>query len=193
MNRHSIRRTATGQRFGLLLIAVLLAGAAAGCSSPAPVKGADAGLVLQSQVLAVTEAAAANDPDGTLKLLDELAAKVDQTAMAGDITFQRHQTIMAAINALRTELAAHLPVSSGTATPAPAAVPAEADQTAAADPGVPDAVVHAPISAWTADTAPIETAPAPPIVQAPVVQAPAAPSPAPAVHGKGSDKGNGKN
>lgn len=200
MNRQSISQPRTAPRvFGFLLIAVLLAGAAAGCSSaPAPVKGADAAQVLQSQVLAVTKAAAANDPVGTtLRLLDELAAKLNGAAMAGDVTFQRHQSIMSAIDALRTELTAHLPASPG---PAPMAAAAAAPADVPADAVVPVVVAPAPFRAWTAPVAPAAQAPAPvvqaPAPQPPVVQPPAErPSPAPSPtrdHGKGSGKGNGK-
>ena len=56
---------------GWLLGTALLAGSLAGCAA-APELDRDAAGQLQSQVLAVTEAAAANDPAASLKHLDEL-------------------------------------------------------------------------------------------------------------------------
>lgn len=181
MTRHRIRPATPSRRAQFLLIAVLLAGAT-GCSA-APVKGEDAGLALQSQVLAVTKAAAAKDPAVTLKLLDELAAKLDSSAMAGDVTFQRHQNIMAAIDALRTELTAHLPAAPVTA--AVAAAPADVPAPSADQPdGGPGADAPAPLKAGTAPVAP-------PLLQAPApaVQPPAQTSRG---NGNGNDNGNGR-
>mgnify|MGYP007099680834 CR=1 FL=1 len=55
-----------------LLAGLLAAGALAGCGSPAPELGPSAARQLQSHVLAVSEAAAANDPAASLQHLDEL-------------------------------------------------------------------------------------------------------------------------
>ena len=90
----------------LLTPAVLLAGVLAGCGAPAPELGSEAARQLQSQVLAVSEAAAANDPAGSLKLLDALVTELDQAAANGDVSFKRHQSIRAAIDAVRAELIA---------------------------------------------------------------------------------------
>lgn len=186
MIRTTRRRTATpGSRIGaLLLTAVLLGGAVAGCS-PAPAPGADAALTLQSQVRAVSEAAAAHDPASTLKLLDELVIKLDRAATAGDITFQRYQSILAAISALRTELTAVPPVTAVTVTAAP-----EAPAVPEAAP--PVAVQPAPVISWVAPAAPVQAAAAaaaPPPAPAPAVQEPDR-----SKHGKGSggDKDRGK-
>ncbi len=89
-----------------LLAGLLVAGALAGCGSPAPELGRDAARQLQSQVLAVSEAAAANDPAGSLKHLDELLTRLDAAAASGEVSFRRHQSIKASIDAVRAELAA---------------------------------------------------------------------------------------
>ncbi|WP_427004397.1 mucin-associated surface protein [Pseudarthrobacter sp. H2] len=96
------RRSATAV---FLACAALFAGALAGCGAP-PELRPDAARALQTQVLAVTEAAAAEDPAGSLKLLDELATRLDQAAASGAVSFKRHQNIRASIAAVRTDLTA---------------------------------------------------------------------------------------
>ena len=59
---------------------------------------------LQSQVLAVTEAAAANDPAASLKHLDELVLKLDEAAARGEVSFKRHQSIRKSVDAVRADL-----------------------------------------------------------------------------------------
>lgn len=183
------RLQAAGSRFGtFVLIALLLAVAATACSPAADTEN-DAARALQYQVLAVTESAASNDPTGTLKLLDELKAELDEAALAGDITFQRHQNIQAAIDALRAELTASAqpkPEQYAAAVPVPAAPAAETATAAAAakKPSVLGTVARKP-------AAPAQPAPAPITAVAPV-----APAPAPSVNNNGKavgkDKGNGK-
>ena len=56
------------------------------------------------QVLAVTEAAAANDPAASLKRLDELVLKLDEAAARGDVSFKRHQSIRKSVDAVRADL-----------------------------------------------------------------------------------------
>lgn len=150
------RPSPAGSRYGaFLLTAVLLGGAAAGCGA-VPERGG-AAATLQSQVLAVTKAAAANDPAGTLKLLDELVTKLDRAAAAGEISFQRHQSIMATIDALR---AAFAETAAAAVTPSPQAPietaeaplvaiePAEQPAVAVV-PAAPVAVVPAPVKMAT--------------------------------------------
>lgn len=167
--RGSLQRPATaGFRFGaVLLCAALVGGAAAGCGAPAPDLGAEAAKTLQTQVLAVTEAAAANDHAGSLKLLDELAANLDQAAASGDVSSQRQQDIRSAIDAVRADLAALQTAAEAARAAAEQAAAAEAAKAAAEQ---------------AAATAP------PPAVVAP------APAPAPADKGsdRGSDQGKGK-
>ncbi|MEC5181430.1 mucin-associated surface protein [Arthrobacter sp. CG_A4] len=102
--------TRTGQAAaklaGCLLGTALLTGTLAGCGTPAPELGRDAAQQLQSQVFAVTEAAAANDPAGSLRLLDGLVERLDAAAASGDVSFKRHQSIRASIDAVRADLTA---------------------------------------------------------------------------------------
>lgn len=161
------RPAAAGSRFGaLLLCVVLVGGAAAGCSVPAPELGAEAAKTLQAQVLAVTEAAAANDPAGSLKLLDELGAQLDQAAASGGVSSKRHQDIRGAMDAVRSDLAA--------LQAAAEAAKAAAEQAAAAE--------AAKAAEQAAATAP------PPAVIAPAP----APAPSPANKGNDNDDDNGK-
>ncbi|QCB98527.1 mucin-associated surface protein [Arthrobacter sp. PAMC25564] len=100
------RRRQLAVTAGSLLSAVLLAGVLAGCGTPGPELGSETARQLQSQVLAVSEAAAADNPAGSLKLLDALVTKLDQAAANGDVSFKRHQSIRAAIDAVRADLTA---------------------------------------------------------------------------------------
>ena len=88
---------------GWLLGTVLLAGTLAGCA-PAPELDRDAARQLQSKVLAVTEAAAANDPAASLKHLDELVLKLDEAAARGEVSFKRHQSIRKSVDTVRADL-----------------------------------------------------------------------------------------
>ena len=132
----------------LLAACAVLAGALAGCGAP-PELRPDAARQLQSQVLAVTEAAAAEDPARSLQLLDELAAGLDQAAASGDVSFRRHHSIRAAIDAVRADLTAQQ-AAAETARRAAEQIAAEqaaADQAAAVAP--PPAVAPAPVPANT--------------------------------------------
>lgn len=156
---------------GPLLTAALLAGSLSGCG-PAPELDGGAAGQLQSQVLAVTEAAATNDSAGALKLLDELTAKLDTAAAEGQVSFKRHQSIKAAIDAVRADLTAQQAAADKAARDAAAAKKAAADKAAAA--------ARAAAAAAAAKAAAAAAAAAP----APVAPAPAA--------GKGKPKGKGK-
>ncbi|BCW66124.1 hypothetical protein NicSoilB4_08870 [Arthrobacter sp. NicSoilB4] len=90
---------------GWLLAAVLSTGALAGCA-PAPELDRGAARELQSKVLAVTEAAAANDPAASLKQLDELVLKLDEAAARGEVSFKRHQSIRKSVDSVRGDLTA---------------------------------------------------------------------------------------
>ena len=132
-----------------LLAGLLVAGALAGCGSPAPELGRDAARQLQSQVLAVSEAAAANDPAGSLKHLDELLTRLDAAAASGEVSFRRHQSIKASIDAVRAELAAQQAAEAARkaaeiASAEQAAAAQAAAQAAAAAPTAPAAVAPAP-------------------------------------------------
>ncbi|CAH0301604.1 MULTISPECIES: mucin-associated surface protein [unclassified Arthrobacter] len=151
-----------------LLAGLLVAGALAGCGSPAPELGRDAARQLQSQVLAVSEAAAANDPAGSLKHLDELLARLDAAAASGEVSSRRHQSIKSSIEAVRVDLAAQQAAEAARK----AAEEASAEQAAAAQ------------AAAAAQTAPAAVAPAP--APAPVA------SDIANSNGKSKDKGKGK-
>jgi Meckel syndrome type 1 protein len=147
----SRHRKAAGLLAGLLA-GVLLAGALAGCGSPAPELGGAAARQLQSQVLAVSEAAAANDPAGSLKLLDELMTRLDAAAASGEVSFKRHQSIKSSIDAVRADLvaqqaAAQKAAAQQAAAKAAAAQSAAAAAAAAAAPAAPAVVVPAPAPA----------------------------------------------
>ena len=139
------RRSATAV---FLAGAALFAGALAGCGAP-PELNSDAARQLQSQVLAVTEAAAAEDPGGSLRLLDELATTLDQAAARGDVSFKRHQNIRASIAAVRTDLTAQQAAAETArrAAEQAAADQAAADQAAAAAAQPPAVVPPAPAPA----------------------------------------------
>jgi hypothetical protein len=128
MSGNSTRRWGSALA-GPLLTAALVAGSLSGCAGAAPeLDGAAAGQ-LQSQVLAVTEAAAAEDSAGALTLLDELVTKLDAAAADGKVSFRRHQSIKTSIEAVRTDLAAK--VAQQQAAAAEAAKAAAAAQAAA--------------------------------------------------------------
>lgn len=128
---------------GWLLGSALLTGALAGCTA-APELDRAAARELQSQVLAVTEAAAADDPAASLKHLDELVLKLDEAAGRGDVSFTRHQSIRKSVDAVRADLsarqaeaeaaaeAARLAAEQDAAAQAAAAAQADADAAAAA-------------------------------------------------------------
>lgn len=120
---------------GTVLAGALLAGSLSGCAGPAPeLDGATAGQ-LQSQVLAVTEAAATEDSAGALKLLDGLASRLDAAAADGKVSFKRHQSIKTAIDAVRADLTAKVAqqqAAAAEAAKAQAAAQAAAQQAEAA-------------------------------------------------------------
>lgn len=120
-----------GMLLGYLLSAALLTGSLAGCG-PAPELGRDAASQLQTQVLAVTGAAAANDPAGSLKLLDELVAKLDAAAARGEVSAARQQGIRTSIDAVRTDLTAQRTQAAEAADAAAKAAGQEAAAQAAA-------------------------------------------------------------
>ena len=142
---------------GWLLGTALLAGTLAGCAA-APELDRNAAGQLQSQVLAVTEAAAANDPAASLKHLDELVLALDEAAARGEVSFKRHQSIRKSVDTVRADLIARQaeadpglpPNRKRQRRPPAAAAQAEADAAAAAAAAAPPpAVAPAP----PADTA----------------------------------------
>lgn len=161
---------------GWLLGAVLLTGALAGCA-PAPELDRDAARQLQAQVLAVTKAAADNDPAASLQQLDGLVLKLDEAAARGAVSFQRHQSIRSSIESVRADLTAQQAEAERVAAEREAAAQAAAQAQAEAD-AAAEAAAQAQAEADAAAAA------APPAVVAP------APAP-PAENGKAKGKGKG--
>jgi hypothetical protein len=186
------RRTIRQGRFGShyrtpagLLTVVLLAGALAACGSPAPELDRNAATQLQSQVLSVSQAAAAHDPAGSLKLLDRLITRLDAAAANGEVSFKRHQSIKAAIDAVRADLAAQ--------QAAAAAARAAAEHAAAAKAAAARAAAEkAAADKAAAEKAQAEAAAAKAAAEQAAAAKAAAPAPAPAPGGKGKPKGKGK-
>jgi len=148
-----------------LLGTTLLAGTLAGCA-PAPELDRNAAGQLQSHVLAVTEAAAANDPAASLKHLDELVLTLDAAAARGEVSFKRHQSIRKSVDAVRADLNARQAEAE--------AARAAAEQEAAAQAAAAAAQAEADAAAAAAAAA----APPPAVAPAP-----------PADNGKGKGKG----
>jgi len=147
---------------GWLLGTVVLTTTLAGCA-PAPELDRGAARQLQSTVLAVTEAAAANDPAASLKRLDELVVKLDEAAARGEVSFKRHQSIRKSVDSVRADLTARQ-------------AEAEAARVAAEQ----EAAAQAAASQAEADAAAAAQAPPPAVAPAP-----------PAGKGKGKGKGDG--
>lgn len=124
VTRHAAtrQRPAAVIRVPAALIVCLLAAGLAGCAGPAPELEDNAAAQLQQRVLAVTSAAAGNDPAEALKSLDGLGSELDAAAAAGKVSFRRHQSITVAINAVRADLsaAARKAAAGKPATPTPA-------------------------------------------------------------------------
>ncbi|MCU1510179.1 MAG: hypothetical protein JWO34_19 [Arthrobacter sp.] len=163
------RRSSRRLPAGGLLVAGVLAAALAGCSAPPPDLGPDAASQLQSQVLAVTEAAAANDHAGSLRLLDELVATLDGAAARGEVSFKRHQSIRTSIDAVRAELTAQQAAAAAAAEAARVAAEREAAAKAAAEAARAAAEQEAAAKAAADAVAAAAAAAAPPpVVIAPV-------------------------
>ncbi|MFF2244626.1 mucin-associated surface protein [Arthrobacter sp. NPDC058130] len=144
------RRNRSGSAYRLpagLIAGLVLAGALAGCGSAAPELGRDAARQLQSQVLAVSEAAASNDPAGSLKKLDELLTGLDAAAASGEVSFKRHQSIKSSIDAVRADLVAQQAAAEAARLAAEQEAAAQAAAAAAAAAPAPAAVVPAPAPA----------------------------------------------
>ena len=161
-------RSALPARASATLAMGLLAFGLVACGGTAPELETDAASQLQQRVLAVTKAAAGNDPAKALKSLEQLSSELDAAAAAGQVSFKRHQSITVAIDSVRTGLAS---AQAAKKSAAAAAAKAAAAKAAA------DAVKQSPSPV----TAPVVVAPAP------------APTPVPDAGEKGresSGKGN---
>lgn len=128
------RAPAAWHRAVAVLTGCMLAAALAGCASAAPELESDAAAKLQQRVLEVTRSAAASNPAAALNSLDRLSTELDAAAAAGQVSFKRHRSIMAAVNTVRADLAAAQSAkkaaaeaaaakATATAKPAPTAAP----------------------------------------------------------------------
>ncbi|WP_247040105.1 mucin-associated surface protein [Arthrobacter rhizosphaerae] len=100
MSRTAFRRVCAAVTGSLLVFSL------AACGPAEPELGHDAAKRLQSRVLTVTDLAAANDPAGALVALFELEEQLEAAGANGEVSFKRHQSIMTAIEAVRTDLLA---------------------------------------------------------------------------------------
>jgi ribosomal protein L12E/L44/L45/RPP1/RPP2 len=127
LSHKAFRRACAAVTGGFLVFSL------AACGPAEPELGHDASKRLQSRVLTVTDLAAANDPAGALVALAELEEQLEAAGANGEVSFKRHQSIMTAIEAVRTDLlsaqsaaqakaaaeAAAAAAASASATPAP--------------------------------------------------------------------------
>lgn len=178
-------------RVGTRLLAAGFAVAAlAGCAPAAPDLDSKTGTELQAQVLAVSTAAANEDPAAGLRTLDGLAEHLTRAAANGDVSFKRHQSIMKAIDAVRADLRAAVTAKAAASTAAAkkaAAAKAAADKAAAAKAAAAAAAEAAAAQNVAAQNAAANQAPAALTPQPAVTKQPATDNRA-----KGSNKGKGK-
>jgi len=171
-----------------LLSAALAAGLVSGCA-PAPDLDAAAAGALQSQVLAVTESAAADDAAGALKRLDELVGRLDAAAADGKVSFQRHQSIKTSAEAVRADLTARVGQQQAAAAAAKAAADQAAADKAAADKAAADQAAAAQAAA---DKAAADQAAAQAAAQQSAAQQAPPPAPSrPSENGKAKGKNKG--
>lgn len=133
------RAPAAWRRAMTVLTGCVLAAGLAGCAGAAPDLETGAAAKLQQRVLEVTRSAAGSNPTAALASLDRLSTELDAAAAAGEVSFKRHQSIMAAINSVRADLTAAAAAKKATAA---AKATAKPSPTAA-----PAAVVPAPVPA----------------------------------------------
>lgn len=139
----SPRRTpAAWRRAMTVLTGCMLAAGLAGCAGAAPELEADAASKLQQRVLEVTRSAAGSNPAAALAALDRLSAELDDAAAAGQVSFKRHRSIVAAISAVRADLTA---AQSAKKAAADAAAKAAAAKAAAKPSPTPSPVVVVPV------------------------------------------------
>ena len=169
MTRRKPRGCRAGVRGKLsLATALVLAATLAGCSPTETGLPTDTARQFQERVLAVSEAANANDHSTALKTLESLEADVAAAAGTGLVSGERRRRILTSITAVRADLTAALDTAAAAAKAAAedaaaAAAAAEADQARA------QAEAEAAAAASTAQqyTAPVVAAPAPAPAKAP--------------------------
>jgi hypothetical protein len=165
---------------GMMAFAGCIAAALAGCAPSAPDLDSGTGKELQSQVLAVSRAAAAEDPAAGLRSLDGLVGRLTAAAANGEVSFKRHHSIMKAVEAVRADLLAAQAAKA-------AAAKAEAERAAAAKASAAkEAAAKAAAEASAAQSAVVNQTPAP--APGPAVST----QPAGGGRDSGSNKGKGK-
>ena len=174
--RNNRRGRLAGAVLGMALVTASLGGCAA-----TPDLDRNAARQLQSKVLAVTGAAAANDPAASLKHLDALVLDLDEAAARGDVSFKRHQSISKSVDAVRADLKARQAEAEAARVAAEQKAKAAADK-AAADKAAAEKAAAEKAAAQAAAAQAAAAAAAPP----PAV------APAPADKGKSKGKGKGK-
>jgi peptidoglycan hydrolase CwlO-like protein len=165
----------------MMAFAGCIAAALAGCAPSAPDLDSGTGKELQSQVLAVSRAAAAEDPAAGLRSLDGLVGRLTAAAANGEVSFKRHHSIMKAVEAVRADLLAAQAAKA-------AAAKAEAERAAAAkaSAAAKEAAAKAAAEASAAQSAVVNQTPAP--APGPAVST----QPAGGGRDSGSNKGKGK-
>lgn len=166
--RNSLGLRLAGAVLGMALVTASLASCAA-----APDLDRKAARQLQSKVLAVSGAAAANDPAASLKHLDAFVLELDEAAARGEVSFRRHQSISKSVDAVRADLKARQAEA--------ARVAAEQKAKAAADKAAADKAA--------ADKAAADKAAAQAAAAAAAAAPPPAVAPVPAHKGKSKGKG----
>ena len=164
-----------GSRRASLAAALVLAASLAGCGPAATGLQRDTASHLQGLVLGVSQAAAANDHTAALTALGNLEANVASAAGSGQVSEERHRSIMTSITAVRSDLNA--------AVEAAAAADKAAEEAAAAAAEAEKATADAEAAAQAAqeNSAPV----APAAIQAPVP----APEQGKGAEGKGKKNG----
>ena len=111
------------RRFGILAV-IAASLVLSGCAGDEPLYDAGAADRLQQQVLTVSETSAAGDFETALLRLDELVVQVNDALARGEITPERHQSILSAIELVRADLLAAIEAAKPPPAPEPEPEPA---------------------------------------------------------------------
>jgi hypothetical protein len=162
MIRFQTKGRCTGPRGVGFAAALMLAATLTGCGPADTALPRDTARQLQELVLAVSQAAAANDHSAALRTLDSLEADVRTAAGSGRVSEERRRSIMTSITAVRADLTAAIDAAA-------AAKAAEEAAAAAAAAEAEKAKSDAEAAAGAAQeyTAPVFPAPVPAPLPAP--------------------------
>jgi hypothetical protein len=151
MNRPKDRHRQFGRLTAVITAAILmLASALVACAPVDSGLHRDAARQLQERVLAVSQAAAGNDPAGALSALERLEADLAAASSSGQVSEDRRRSIMTAVASVRADLAASKAAADAAAAEAAAEAAAAEKATADAD-----------AAAKAAEDAPVSVAPPP--------------------------------